>query len=187
MKELAELFFVFARIGALTYGGGYAILPVLEKELIIKKKWITMEEVMDYYTIGQVTPGVIAVNTATFIGYKRKGIAGGIIATLGLIFPSFILISFVAVFLTNYAEIPAVRHAFGGIRIAVGALIADTIFKMIKGIFKDFKAPAIFVIVLGLSAVLSASPVLLVTAAGAAGFLLYRPKKDRGNSAEKPL
>jgi chromate transporter len=177
MKELAELFFIFARIGVLTYGGGYAILPVIERELITKKKWVTMEEVMDYYTIAQVTPGIIMVNTATFIGYKRKGPLGGVIATLGVIFPSLILITFVAAFLTNYAEIPAVRHAFGGIRVAVGALITDTVIKMMKGVFKDFKALAIFVIVLGLSAVLSASPVLLVAAAGLAGFLLYRPKK----------
>jgi chromate transporter len=178
MKELVELFFIFVRIGAFTYGGGYAILPVIEKELIAKKKWITMEEVMDYYTIGQVTPGIIAINTATFIGFKRKGVWGGVIATLGLITPSLVLISFVAVFLANYAEIPVVRHAFGGIRVAVGALIADTVLKMLKGVFKDVKAPVIFVIALGLSAVLSASPVLLVTAAGAAGFLLYRPKKN---------
>jgi chromate transporter len=141
-----------------------------------------MEEVMDYYTIGQVTPGLIAVNTATFIGFKRGGVPGGVIATLGLIFPSLILISFVAVFLTNYAEIPLVRRAFAGIRVAVAALIADTVLKMLKGVFKDFKAPVIFVIVLGLSAVLSASPVLLVAAAGAAGFLLYRPKKDGGTT-----
>jgi chromate transporter len=178
MKDLIELFFVFSRIGIITYGGGYAILPVIEKELIVKKKWITMEEVIDYYTIGQVTPGVIAVNTATFIGFKRKGVPGGVIATLGLIFPSLILISLVASFLTGYADIPAVRHAFGGIRVAVGALIADTVLKMLKGVFKNFKAPVIFVIVLGLSAVLSVSPVLLVAAAGAAGFILYRPKRD---------
>jgi chromate transporter len=187
LKDLAGLFFTFMRIGIATFGGGYAILPVIERELIAGKGWLTMEEALDYYTIGQVTPGVIAVNTATFIGYKRGGPIGGILATLGFIFPSMILITIAAAFLTNYAEIPVVRHAFRGIRVAVVALIVDTVLKMRKGVFKDIKALTIFVIALGLSAVLSASPVLLVAAAGLAGFLLYRPKRckpgaDGGNS-----
>jgi len=157
-------------------------LPVIERELITRKGWLTMEEALDYYTIGQVTPGVIAVNTSTFIGYKRGGPIGGAVATLGFIFPSMILITVLAAFLANFAEIPVVQHAFRGIRVAVGALIVDTVLKMLKGIFKDIKALAIFVIALGLSAVLSASPVLLVAAAGFAGFLLYRPRKGKAGT-----
>jgi chromate transporter len=179
VKDLISLFFTFVRIGCITFGGGYAILPVIEKELIVRKGWITMEEAMDYYAIAQVTPGVIAVNTSTFIGYKRKGPAGGVAATLGFICPSLILITAAAGLLTNYAEIPLVARAFGGIRVAVGALIVDTVIKMMKGIFKDLKALAIFVIAFGLSAVLSASPVLVVSAAGLIGFLFNRPGKDK--------
>jgi chromate transporter len=182
VKDLISLFFTFFRVGCVTFGGGYAILPVIERELITRKGWVTMEEVMDYYTIAQVTPGVIAVNTSTFIGYKRKGPAGGVAATLGFICPSLILITVVAAFLTNYAEIPVVARAFGGIRVAVGALIVDTVIKMLKGVFKDIKTLVIFVIAFGVSALLSASPVLVVSAAGLIGFLFYRPEKGRAGA-----
>jgi chromate transporter len=177
LKEYFELLFVFIKMGCLTFGGGYAMIPVLERELIKKKGWITMEEVMDYYTIAQVTPGIIAVNVSTFIGFKRKGVPGGIFTTLGFVFPGVLFILIVAFFLRNFADIPAVNHAFMGIRVAVGALILDTVIKLFKGVFKDFKAVIIFLLAFCLSAVWSASPVLLVAAAGTAGFLLYRPKK----------
>ena len=93
MKLLFELFFVFAKIGVMTFGGGYAMLPILQREIVEKKKWTTDEELMDYFAVGQCTPGVIAVNTATFIGQKMKGILGGIVATLGVVFPSLLIIS----------------------------------------------------------------------------------------------
>ena len=186
MKGLLELFFIFFRIGCTTFGGGYAILPVLDRELIQHKGWVSMEEVMNYYTIGQVTPGIIAVNVSTFIGYKQKGAVGGFIATLGFISPSLILIILAALFLQNFAHIPLAQHAFRGIRVAVSALIAHTIIKLIKGFYKDMKALAIFSAALVLSAVFSASPVLLVSAAGVAGFLLYRPKNSGPADTPKP-
>ena len=93
MKELFDLFFTFARIGGLTFGGGYAMLPMLQREVVEKRNWATEEEIMDYYAIGQCTPGIIAVNTATFVGYKTKGLLGGILATLGVVFPSLVIIS----------------------------------------------------------------------------------------------
>lgn len=92
MKELWELFIVFAKIGGFTFGGGYAMLPILQREVVENRNWATSEELMDYYAIGQCTPGIIAVNTATFIGYKRKGIIGGIVATIGCVFPSLVII-----------------------------------------------------------------------------------------------
>ncbi|MDR2101385.1 MAG: chromate transporter [Treponema sp.] len=176
MKEYFELFITFFKMGCLTFGGGYAMVPVLEKELVKKKGWTTMDDVMDYYTIAQVTPGIIAVNVSTFIGFKRKGPLGGILATLGFIFPGVFFISIVALFLTNFADLPVVKQAFMGIRVAVGALILDTVIKLFKGVFKDRKAMVIFGIAFCLSAVWNASPVLLVGAAGVAGFLLYRQK-----------
>jgi chromate transporter len=179
VKEYFELFLTFVKLGCITFGGGYAMLPVLERELIRKRGWTNMDEVMDYYTLAQVTPGIIAVNVSTFIGYKRKGPLGGIIATIGFILPGIILVTLIAVFLKSFAGIPAVKHAFVGIRVAVGALILDTVIKLLKGIFKDIKGVILFVLAFLFSAVWSASPVLIICAAGVAGFFLYRPKKEK--------
>jgi chromate transporter len=172
-----DLFLTFVKIGCITFGGGYAMIPVLERELIKKKGWATMDEVMDYYTLAQVTPGVIAVNVSTFIGFKLKGPLGGILATLGFVLPGISFITGIAFCLQNFADYPVVQHAFTGIRVAVGALIIDTVFKLLKGIFKDSKAIVIFILAFALSAVWSANPVLLVMAAGIAGVALYRPQK----------
>jgi chromate transporter len=177
VKAYIELCLTFVKIGCSTFGGGYAMIPVLERELIQKKGWTTMEEVMDYYTIAQVTPGIIAVNTSTFIGFKRKGILGGTLATLAFVFPGVAFITAIALFLQNFADYPLVQHAFTGIRVAVGALILDTVLKLLKGVFKDAKALVIFILGFALSALFNTNPVLLVTAAGVAGFFLYRPQK----------
>jgi chromate transporter len=177
VKGLAELFWAFFKMGCVTFGGGYAMLPVIERELIQKRGWVTLEEVMDYYTIGQVTPGIIAVNVSTFIGCKRKGPLGGVLSTLGFVTPSLALITLIAAFLTGYADIPLVGHALGGIRVAVGALILDTVVKLIRGFYRDLKAVVILIASLGIFALLSPSPVILVVAGGIAGFLWYRPRK----------
>jgi chromate transporter len=178
VREYLELFRTFIKIGAMTFGGGYAMIPVLERELINKKGWTTMDEVMDYYTIAQITPGIIAVNVSTFIGYKRKGPAGGIISTIGFLLPGVTLMAVISLCVSRFAEYPAVRHAFAGIRVAVGALILDTVIKLLKGVFKDIKGLVIFILGFSLSAILSASPVFIIAGAGAAGFFLYRPKKN---------
>jgi chromate transporter len=162
----------------MTFGGGYAMIPVLERELINKKGWTNLEEVMDYYTIAQITPGIIAVNVSTFIGAKRKGPVGGIISTIGFLLPGVTLMAVISLFIRRFAEYPAVQHAFTSIRVAVGALILDTVIKLLKGVFKDKKAVVIFILGFSLSAMFSASPVLIIAGAGAAGFLLYRPKKN---------
>ena len=186
MKECLELFIALFRVGCTTFGGGYAILPVIEREIIRNKGWITMEETMDYYSIGQVTPGVIAINVSTFIGYKRKGVLGSIASTLGFLMPGMILTTLAALFLQNLAEIPLVKHAFGGIRVAVGVLISNTIIRLIQGIYRNFQGLILFFIILGLSTFFNASPVALVISAGAAGFLLDRPwvKKKEAPSSE---
>ena len=132
MKELFDLFWTFCKIGALTFGGGYAMLPLIQREIVENKKWSTEKEILDYYAVGQCTPGVIAVNTATFIGYKLKGIIGGIIATLGVVFPSLIIILIIAAFLQNFADLAIVQSAFAGIRVAVVALIITTVVKLLK-------------------------------------------------------
>ena len=146
MKELLELYLTFAKIGAFTFGGGYAMLPMVQKEVVENKKWATDEEVMDYYAVGQCTPGVIFVNTATFIGYKQKGVLGAIIATLGVVTPSIIIITLIASVLQNFAEIEVVQHALHGIRIAVCILIFNATLKLFKTGVKDWFGITLFVI-----------------------------------------
>ena len=168
MKELFDLFWTFCKIGALTFGGGYAMLPLIQREIVENKKWSTEKEILDYYAVGQCTPGVIAVNTATFIGYKLKGIIGGIIATLGVVFPSLIIILIIAAFLQNFADLAIVQSAFAGIRVAVVALIITTVVKLLKSSIKDYLLAILAFII---SAFLGLSPVYVVIAAGLTGFI----------------
>ena len=122
MNKLLSLFVSFAKVGVMTFGGGYAMIPILEREVVDNHGWVSREEMMDYYAVGQCTPGVIAVNTATFIGYKIAGVPGGIVATLGVVFPSVVIISIIAGILTTFADIPAVKSAFAAIRVCVCVL-----------------------------------------------------------------
>jgi chromate transporter len=178
VKEYLELIWTFIKIGCMTFGGGYAMIPVLEREIIGKKNWVTMDEVMDYYTIAQITPGIIAVNTATFIGCRRKGPLGGIAATVSFLVPGILVMIIISVFIKRFAEYAVVRHAFAGIRIAACALIIDTLFKLLKGLFKDAVSAVIFIAGFCLQSALSASPVLVVAGAGVLGFFMYGMKKD---------
>ena len=130
MSKLIDLFLTFARIGAFTFGGGYAMLPMLQKEVVEKRKWATEQQLADYYAIGQCTPGVIAVNTATFIGYSEAGVIGAIFATLGVVFPSVVIISIIAAFLMNFTQYKIVQYAFSGIRVCVCVLIFDAVTKL---------------------------------------------------------
>ena len=143
-----ELFLTFAKIGAFTFGGGYAMLPMLQSEVVNKKHWATDDELLDYFAVGQCTPGVIAVNTASFIGYYRKGIPGCIVATAGVIAPSVVIILIIASLLTNFADIRMVQHALAGIRIAVCVLILQAVIKMYRSGVKDKTGIVIFVITL---------------------------------------
>ena len=130
MKELFDLYYAFLRIGLVNFGGGYAMLPLLERDLAEKRGWVTVDELMDYFAIGQCTPGLIALNVATFIGNKRKGIVGGIVATLGFLTCPIVIILLIAMFLTNFAELPIVKNAFAGIRVCVCVLILQAILKL---------------------------------------------------------
>ena len=167
---LADLFLTFAKMGVMTFGGGYAMLPILQREVVEKKKWATEEELSDYFAVGQCTPGIIAVNTATFIGYKEAGILGGVLATFGVVFPSIVIITLIAAFLSNFADIPVVRHALGGVNAAVVALIAASVIKLGKSTLKDWVCAVIFLAVLGLAFFAGLSPVLLIVGAGLAGY-----------------
>ena len=172
MNKLLDLFFTFARIGGLTFGGGYAMLPMLQKEVVEKRKWATEEEIMDYYAIGQCTPGIIAVNTATFVGQSTAGIAGGIFATLGVVFPSLIIITLIAAFLQNFADLAIVQNAFAGIRVCVCVLVFNAVVKLWKKSVVDKKTLVIFLIVMIGSYFTDIAPTIFVVLAGIAGILL---------------
>ncbi len=178
MNIYLDLFLTFARIGACTFGGGYAMLPILQREVVNSRHWSTDEELADYYAIGQCTPGVIAVNTATFVGTKQAGMAGGIIATLGVVFPSVVIITLIAAFLRNFASLPAVVHAFVGIRACVCVLILNAVLKLRKSSVKDLPTAVIFVVTFLLSALLKVSPVLIVVTAGVLGYVLRRGGRE---------
>ena len=143
-----DLFLTFAKMGACTFGGGYAMLPILQREVVEKKGWATDEELTDYYAVGQCTPGIIAVNTATFIGFKYKGVLGGILATLGVVFPSIVIITAIAAFLSQFDQYPVVQHALVGINAAVVALIASSALKLGKTNLKDGLTVGVFLGVL---------------------------------------
>lgn len=172
MKEYLDMFLTFARIGGLTFGGGYAMLPMLQKEVVENKKWATNEEIMDYYAIGQCLPGLIAVNTAAFIGQKMRGTKGGYACAMGVVFPSFVIIAIIAAFISGFADMPVVRNAFAGIRVCVCVLIYNAVLKLWKKAIIDWKALIIFGAVFLASTFTDLSPILFVILAGLAGILI---------------
>ena len=181
MNLYLDLFLTFAKVGVCTFGGGYAMLPILQREVVDGKGWATESELADYYAVGQCTPGIIAVNTATFVGAKEKGVPGGIAATLGLIFPCLVIIGVIAAFLSHVADNPWVGHAFAGVRAAVCALILSSVLKLRKTTIVDPATAVLFAVVFLLSAAsvfftfenpvvtFFTSPVVLVVLAGVAG------------------
>ena len=174
MKTLLQLFAAFARVGVMTFGGGYAMIPILEREIVDRHGWATSEELMDYYAVGQCTPGVIAVNTATFVGYSVAGVPGGIMATLGVVFPSVVIITVIAGILTNFADLPSVRSAFAAIRVCVCVLIFNAVMKLWKKAVPDKATLVLFLLVFLLSVFLDLSPIVFVVLCAVAGIVLTR-------------
>lgn len=172
MDILFDLFKTFCRIGGLTFGGGYAMLPMLQKEVVDERKWATNDELLDYYAVGQATPGIIAVNTATFVGYKVKGIWGAFFATLGVVFPSFIIILVIASFLQNFSKYVIVQNAFSGIRVAVGVLILNAIIGLLKKSVVNKISTVIFIDTCLFGIVLNISPIYIVISACIIGILI---------------
>lgn len=138
IKQLLNLYLVFAKVGTFTIGGGLAMMPMLQKELIDKRHWITEDELLDYYAVGQSTPGIVAVNVSTFVGYKQLGILGGIIATLGMITPSLVIIMVLAKFINSISDYPYVQKALNGVNVAVAALLTSVVVNFSK---KTIKKP----------------------------------------------
>lgn len=172
MNIYLDLFLTFAKIGVMTFGGGMAMLPILQREVVDNKHWVTEEELADYYAIGQCTPGIIAVNTATFVGQKLRGVIGGILATFGVVFPSLIIISVLAGVITNFSHLKVVEDAFAGVQVCVCVLIFNACVKLLKKAVIDKRTLAIFLVVLTGGVVLNISPVWFVLLAALAGILL---------------
>ncbi len=193
MNLYLDLFLTFARVGICTFGGGYAMLPILQREVVEKKGWATEEELADYFAIAQCTPGIIAVNTGTFVGQKIKGILGGILATLGVVAPSVVIILILAAFIQNFAHLPVVVHAFAGIRACVCALILSSVLKLAKKALIDLPTVLIYAVILVLAATgnfvtfdpsvswgralnFLLSPVVLILLSGVAGLCIRSAK-----------
>ncbi len=172
MKELIDIFFTSARVGAMTFGGGYAMLPILQKEVVEKKKWNTEEEILDYYALSQCLPGIIMVNTLVFVGQKKKGKMGAFASALGAVTPSFIIITIIATLLTAFADVPAVQSAFAGIRVCVCVLIFNSILKLWKSSVVDKKCLALFIIIAIGSLVVDITPIAFVLGAAVVGILI---------------
>ena len=170
--RLIDLFLAFARVGMLTFGGGVAMLPMLERECVQRFGWVNNDELTDYFAIGQCTPGIIAVNTSTFVGQKQRGVVGGIVATLGIVFPSLLIITVLAGVINSFSHLDWVQHAFAGIRVCVCVLIFNAVLKLLKSSVKDWPAAVIFVAVLAASLFTDLSPVIFVAAAALCGIVI---------------
>ncbi len=191
IKKYLEIYWTMFKIGITTFGGGYAMVAVIDRELCDKKKWIEKEELLDYISIAQITPGVIAVNVSTFVGRKKGGIPGGIIATLGVVTPSVIIILIIASILTNFSELEYVKHAFAGIRVCVCALIVNATIGFIKKTVVDVLTAITFICVFAVAAFTRIETVFIVLAVIAAGVIYTLVKnrkipevKDSGRSNE---
>ena len=186
MKELFDLYFAFLKIGAVNFGGGYAMLPLLEKDLVNKRGWTTMDDLADYFAIGQCTPGVIALNVSTFIGHKKKGVIGAIASTVGFLTVPIALILVIAAFLTNFAEIAVVQHAFAGIRVCVCVLILQAILRLWKKSVVDNITLILYLIIFLLTAAGSyilpfkLPAAVMVIAAGVFGVVFGAVKDGKG-------
>ena len=189
MKDLFDLYWTFVRLGCVTFGGGYAMLPILERELVEKRHWTTMDDLRDYFSIGQCTPGIIAMNVSTFIGEKRGGLKGAIAASLGFLTGPVIIILAIAMFLQNFAQMEVVQHAFAGIRVCVCVLIVQAVLRLWKKSVVDPFTLGLYIAVFALNAFSGLLPVkvpaaVLVILSGVAGILISNYKNRRAGKGD---
>ncbi len=188
MNQLLELYWTFVKIGCVTFGGGYAMLPILERELVDKRGWTNMDDLRDYFSIGQCTPGIIAMNVSTFIGEKRGGIKGAVAASAGFLTGPIIIILIIAMFLTNFATLPLVQHAFAGIRVCVCVLILQAVLRLWKKSVVDPFTLGLYIAVFALNALSGVLPVkipaaVLVILSGVAGVIAASRKNQAAGKA----
>ena len=187
LKNLLELYFVFFKIGAVTFGGGLAMLPIIEKELVTKRGWVTKETLLDYFAIGQATPGIIAVNVATFLGYSRGGILGSLLATLGVVTPSIIIISIIAKFLSGFSENITVKKALAGINVVVAALLTKVLWGFRKKIFASILSVILFALAFVGITFFDVNTVLVVLASILCGIVFFFLSNKKIAKDEVPL
>jgi len=174
VPRLLVLALTFAKIGVMTFGGGYAMLPLLVREVVEKRAWLTPDEFADYVAVAQATPGIIAVNIATFVGHKQAKTVGAICATLGVVAPSIVIICVIASVLREYSGVAAVAHAFAGVRVAVVGLIAKTVVTLWKSSVKTTVAAAVFAVTLIISVAFGVTPILIAVATAIFGVVFGR-------------
>ncbi len=185
MNLCLDLFLTYAKVGAMTFGGGYAMLPILKREMVDKKGWITEEELIDCYAIGQCTPGVIAVNAATLIGYRQKGIFGSICATVGVVTPPICIIILIASILTAFQDNQYVQHAFAGMNVAICAVIAVTVANLIKKTWVDMTTVCIGLAVFASSLLFpDVTTVVFVLIAAVIGIVFQKVRKVKKSDEE---
>ena len=189
MNDLIALYLAFLRIGAVNFGGGYAMLPLLERDLVQTRGWTTTDDLTDYFAIGQCTPGLIALNVATFIGSRRRGVAGAIAATLGFITVPIIIILLIATFLQGFADLPVVQNAFAGIRVCVCVLILQAVMRLWSKSVVDSVSLVMYLVVFLMTALSGVLPVavpaaILVILSGILGVLLGRAVPPAGRSGK---
>ncbi len=185
MNELLELYLTFLKIGCVNFGGGYAMLPLLESELVDKRHWTTLDDLRDYFSIGQCTPGIIALNVSTFIGESRCGILGGLCATLGFLTGPIAIILVIAATLTNFADLPVVQHAFAGIRVCVCVLIIQAVLRLWKSSVVDVFTFCLYLAIFLMNVFSGVLPVKIplpffVIAAGVLGAVVSAYRRSRG-------
>lgn len=179
LRALLRIYCAFFRVGALTFGGGYSIIPMLEKEAIDRYHWLTKEELLDFFAVSQCIPGIIASNMAIMVGNKARGVSGAVTAAFGVISPSILIIMIIAAFLKNFSHLAIVQNAFWGIRVVVAALIVSVIINMLKTGVIDKVTAAIFVAVFLCATLLPLSPIWYVVGAALCGLIVSRIRKGR--------
>ena len=179
MSKLTELFITFFKIGAFTFGGGYAMIPLIQKEAVENKKWVSDEDILDIVAIAESTPGPIAINSATFVGYKTAGVMGSFCATLGVVMPSFIIISLIAVLLSEFATLKPVVYAFYGIRAGVLALVTKSLWTMYKKAPKGYVAMAISLLALIAVAFAGVNALVVIILSALVGYVMSEIKRRR--------
>jgi chromate transporter len=188
MPILLDLFLTFAKVGAFTFGGGYAMLSVISDACVDKKKWITPDDMMNITVIAETTPGPVSVNCATFTGYRTKGVPGAIAATAGLVLPSFIVIFLISLFLDRFLEYPIVANAFTGIKIGVGFLVLEAALGMMKKLPKDTMTRVMLLVACGVILVTDLlsvhfSTIALMIICATISIALYVGKRQKGGAA----
>lgn len=188
MKDILDLYLAFLRIGAVNFGGGYAMLPLLERDLVQDRGWTTTEDLTDYFAIGQCTPGLIALNVATFIGSRRKGVAGAIAATVGFVSMPIVIILLIATFLQGFADLPVVQNAFAGIRVCVCVLIIQAVLRLWKKSVVDKTTLVLYLAVFLMTALSGVLPLavpaaLLVIISGALGVIIGALRDEKAGMA----